>query len=139
MDELNALLANLPNFRLITDGMKQTALGGALIPDASGVWPGQEGYVETHDVYFAALQLLNFLRAQPVVRSSSSEGTAISVDAPNWDGLIAYYRSMSPVVAATGNGVLSRLTIPDIAHVKKVSMRDDMMGGRYGDVDTDVS
>ena len=47
MDELNALLENLPGYSSITVAMKNAALSGALVPDANGVWPGQGGYVPT--------------------------------------------------------------------------------------------
>ena len=136
MDELEALLAGLPNASLITDGMKQSALNGAQIPDGNGVWPGQAGYMATYDVYYAALTLLGFLQAQPVVRQSSSEGTSVAVDAPNWAGLTAYYRGMSPISQATGSGILSKVLIPDAPHVRRTNMSGH--GGAYVDVDTDL-
>lgn len=136
MEELNALLSNLPNYALLTVQMKQRALDGALIPDAAGVWPGQPGYVLTYDVYYAAIGLVGFLQAQPVVRQSSSEGTSIAVDAPNWRGLINWYQSMSPIYQAQGPHVLRAVAIPDGPHVVPTDM-----SGRYddnGDVDTDL-
>lgn len=136
MDELNALLANLPGYSLITEQMKLAALEGARVPDSFLVWPGEEGYDPTYDVYFAALSLLGFLQAQPVVRQSSSEGTAVAVDAPNWGALISYYRSMSRIVNATGNQVLQKVLIPDGPHVRKTDMSGRF--DRYGDVDTDL-
>lgn len=137
IDDLNALVSNLPNYSLLTTQQKLDALSGALIPDSAGVWPGNPGYVETNDVYFAAVGLVAFLMAQPVVRQSSSEGTSVAVDAPNWSALLAYYRSMSPISQATGNGVLRRVTIPDVPHVRRVSM--GISGGEcYDDVDTDL-
>jgi hypothetical protein len=138
IDDLNALLVNLPNFSLITDGMKTTALSGALIPDAAHVWPGEAGYVTTYDVYFAAMGLIGFLQAQPVVRQSSSEGTSVAVDAPNWGGLLAYYRGMSQIAQATGNGVLTKVLIPDGPHVRRTDMSSGTDGGRYDNVDTDL-
>ncbi|WIC89567.1 hypothetical protein SEA_GARDENB_9 [Microbacterium phage GardenB] len=135
MDELNALLQNLPGFALLTETQKQAALNGAQVPDSFGIWPGEEGYEVTYDVYFAALTLLGFLMAQPIVRSTSSEGTSISVDAPDWRALASYYRSQSVICNATGNGVLQRVTIPDVSHVRKVPME----GVTYHDVDTDLS
>jgi hypothetical protein len=136
IDDLNALLAGLPNASLITEPMKNTALAGALVPDIDGVWPGQAEYVPTHDVYFAAMNLIGFLQAQPVVRQSSSEGTSIAVDAPDWSALVAYYRSMSPICSATGNGVLQRVLIPEGPHVRKLDM--SYGGDEYGNVDTDL-
>lgn len=137
IDDLNDLLAGLPNASLITVGMKNAALAGALIPDAAGVWPGQPDYVPTYDVYFAALTLMGFLQAQPVVRQSSSEGTSVAVDAPNWAALSTYYRGLSPIVQATGNGVLQRVLIPDVPHVHPVNMRMEAYGN--DNVDTDLA
>lgn len=134
-DDLNALLISLPGYGLLTDSMKQAALDSALIPDSSGVWPGQLGYVTTYDVYWAAFSLLGFLEAQPVVRQSSSEGTSVAVDAPSWTTLAAYYKSMSPVAQASGNGVLTEVSIP-MHHVHRTDM-----SGRWDqndDVDTDL-
>jgi hypothetical protein len=63
MDELNALLANLPGYASLTETQKQNALDGARIPDSFGIWPGEAGYEVTYDVYYAALTLLGFLQA----------------------------------------------------------------------------
>lgn len=136
MDELDALLAPLPGYGLLTVTMKQAALDGARIPDSFLLWPGEEGYEPTYDVYFAALNLLGFLMAQPVLRQTSSEGTSVAVDAPNWSALSTYFRSMSPICAAQGNGVLQRVAIPDVPHVYKRNMRYG--GEQHGDVDTDM-
>lgn len=136
IDDLNALLANLPNASLITDPMKTAALNAARVPDALGVWPGQSEYVDTFDVYFAALTLLGFLQAQPVVRQTSSEGTSVAVDAPNWSALASFYRSMSQIAAVNGNDVLQMVIIPDVPHVQKTNMRMGAYG--YDNVDTDL-
>ncbi|WNO28256.1 hypothetical protein SEA_GAREY24_9 [Microbacterium phage Garey24] len=137
MDELNALLQNLPGYALLTETQKQAALTGARVPDSFGLWPGEDGYEVTYDVYYAALNLLGFLMAQPVVRQTSSEGTSIAVDAPDWRALAAYYRSQSVICSATGNGVLQRVAIPDVPHVRHANMEG--AGHGYGDVDTDLS
>lgn len=133
---LDALLQNLPGFDLIGAQQKADALANARIPDSNGVWPGQPGYINSYDIYYAALQLVGFLQAQPVVRQSSSEGTSVAVDAPSWDGLLAYYRSMSPICQASGTSALGVIQIPDGPHVR----RTDMSGryDDYGDVDTDL-
>lgn len=138
LDDLTALVVSLPNSALLTTGMKQTALDGALIPDSLGVWPGNTGYTPTYDVYYAAISLIGFLQAQPVVRQSSSEGTSVAVDAPNWSGLLAWYRTMSPVSQVQGNGVLQRVLIPDAAHVRRTNMTY-MTGGANVNVDTDLN
>ncbi len=134
--DLNALLSSLPGYGLLTNQMKLASLNGALVPDAAGVWPGQPDYAPTYDIYFAALGLLGFLQAQPVVRQSSSEGSSISVDAPNWGGLANYYRGMSQILSGT-HSVLQAVPIPDGPHV----VRTDMSGrwGGNGDVDTDLA
>lgn len=137
MEDLDALLAPLPGFSLLTPGMKQKALDVSLVPDSSGVWPGQAGYVTTYDVYWAALGLLGYLEAQPVVRQSSSEGTSVAVDAPNWAGLRVYYRSLSQVASATGGDGLGVLLIPGGPHVVRTDMSG--VGDGNGDVDTDVA
>lgn len=136
MNELNALLQSLPGFSLLSEPMKLAALEGALVPDSFGIWPGQDGYEKTYDVYFAALSLIGFLQAQPVLRSSSSEGTSVSVDAPDWGSLITYFRSQSRIVGATSNGPLTKVLIPDGPHVKRTDMSG--RGTHYGDVDTDL-
>ena len=137
IDDLNALLSPLPGYGTITDNMKNAALAGALIPDSEGRWPGEVDYVLTYDVYFAALSLLGFLMAQPVVRSTSSEGTSISVDSPDWGALSTYYRSMSPICMASGNGPIQRVAIPEGPHVRRVPM--NVGGGTgYDNVDTDL-
>jgi hypothetical protein len=133
LDDLTALLAPLPGASSITDSMKQTALTGSQIPDSLGVWPGQAGYQTTYDIYFAATNLLGFLQAQPVVRQSSSEGTSVAVDAPDWSGVGAYYRSMSPILQATSTGPLTKVLIPDGPHVARVDM-----SGRWNDVNVDT-
>lgn len=137
MDDLNALLISLPGYGLLTPNMKQNALNGALLPDAAGVWPGQPNYVNTYDVYYAAMSLIGFLQAQPVVRQASSEGTSTAVDAPQWGGLLAWYRSMSPICQAAGVGVLNSVPVPQGPHVRRTDMSGRWDG--YGDVDTDLS
>lgn len=133
---LDDLLNSLPGYSLLTEAMKNAALSGALIPDADGVWPGQDGYVTTHDVYFAALNLLGFLQAQPVVTNTSSEGTSVTVSKPEWAALVRYYRSQSPIINATGQDVLTRVIIPDVPHVVPTDMSG--RGSHYGDINTDI-
>lgn len=135
--KLNELLSTLPGYALLTDTMKTAAMSGALIPDSEGRWPGQEEYEPTYDIYFAALKLLPFLQAQPVVTSASSEGTSVSVKPTDWTAIITFYRGSSTIIQATGNDVLRAVPIPDPPHARKVSMQD--RGGYYGDVDTDIS
>lgn len=135
LEDLTALVAPLPNASLLTDNMKQKALDASVVPDSFDVWPGEDGYETTYDIYFAALRLVGFLMAQPTVRQSSSEGTSVSVDAPNWSGLLAYYRAESRIIQATQPTGLGVIEIP-MHHVT----RTDMSGrsDQYGDVDTDL-
>lgn len=133
---LNGLLAPLPGYSILSEPMKLDALAASRIPDASGVWPGSPGYVATYDVYWAATLLVGFLRAQPIVRQSSSEGTSVSVDAPDWAGLLLYYRSQSPVAQASG-ATLTAVPIPDGPHVQRTDMSGRWDG--YGDIDTDLA
>lgn len=134
--KLNELLSTLPGYDLLTDTMKTAAMSGALIPDSEGRWPGQEDYVSTYDIYFAALKLLPFLQAQPVVTSAGSEGTSVSVKPTDWNAIIAFYRGNSLIIQATDNDVLRVVPIPDPPHVVRVPMND--RGGYYGDIDTDL-
>lgn len=133
LEDLDALLVSLPGFSLLTESMKQRALDTALVPDGLGVWPGQPGYQATYDVYWAAIGLITFLQAQPVVRQTASEGTSVTVDAPSWSGLLAYYRSMSKIASASAaSPVLTLVEIPDVPHVQRVPMT-------YGGGDSDVN
>lgn len=138
IDDLNGLLSSLPGYDLLTDPMKQAALDQSLIPDGAGVWPTKPGYQTTYDIYWAATKLISFLQAQPVVRQTSSEGTSIAVDAPNWTGLIAYFNSMSRIAQATQGDLIVEVAIPGMERFVK---RTDMSGrwDGYGDVDTDAS
>lgn len=137
MEALEELLKSLPGYQSISAGMKDAALKGALIPDTNGVWPGNDGYVDTYDVYFAALGLLGFLQALPMVTSSSSEGTSVSVSRPDWSALITYYRSQSVIAGVTGQDIMTRVNIPDVPHVRKTDMSG--RGSHHGDIDTDVN
>lgn len=137
LEDLTALLANLPGADLITPAQYDSALAGALVPDSNGVWPGQELYVNSYDIYFAGLTLLAFLQAQPVVRQTSSEGTSVAVDAPSWTGLAMYYSSQSRIIQAVGSGVLNIVNIPEGPHVRRTDMSG--RGDQYGDVDTDLA
>lgn len=128
LDDLNALLSSLPGYSILTDGMKNAALAGALVPDVNGVWPGQPDYINTYDIYYAAYNLIGFLKAQPVVTGSSSEGTSVTVQAPDWGALLAYYKGQSQVLGYARD-VLTPVPIPDLPHVSRVNMRGE---GSYG-------
>ena len=132
---LNNIISSLAGYDLLTDDMKTSALESARIPDESGRWPQDTGYVPTYDVYFAALSLLPFLQAQPAVTSAGSEGTTVSATPTDWAALRTFYRSHS-LIASGSSAVLQILPIPDVPHVRKVPMND--RGGYYGDVDTDA-
>lgn len=133
---LDELLQGLPGAGLLSVSMKNAALVQSQIPDAHSVWPGQDGYHATYDIYWAAINLVGFLQAQPVVRQSSSEGTSIAVDAPNWGSLLGYYRSMSVISQANSGPILTAIPIPGGPHVYRTDMRGRSNG--YDDVDTDL-
>lgn len=137
MNELEELLQSLPGYALLTTGMKNNALQASRIPDSQGRWPAEDGYVATYDAYYAAITLVAFLQAQPIVTQAGSEGTSVSVQAPDWGALLRYYRSMSSIMGASGNDVLQRVTIPDPPHVVKQPMNQP---GRFnGDINTDTN
>ncbi|QOP65207.1 hypothetical protein SEA_ZAYULIV_10 [Microbacterium phage Zayuliv] len=138
MDDLNGLLAPLPGYVVLSPAMKERALATALIPDAAGVWPGEEGYVNTYDVFWAATSLIGYMQAQPFVKQAASEGTSTTVEKPDWSSILAYFRSMSVIASATQAGpILSVIDIPDAPHVVRTDMSGRWDG--YGDVDTDLS
>ena len=130
MDDLTGLLAGLPGADLLTPKMLQDALTQSLIPDTTGVWPGEDGYTHTYDVYFAAFLLVGYLAGKPMVTQSTSEGTSVTVTRYDWGTVAAYFRSMSKI--ASTPVVLRETPIPGGPHVDRV-----WMGG--GDVDTDVA
>lgn len=137
MSELDDILTGLPGAELISAAQKKSVLDRSVIPDSNGAWPGDSGYETTVDYYFAAYILVGWLKAQPVVTNVNSEGTGVTVQAPDWHSLLQYYMSMSPILQTQGNGVLGFVEIPDGPHVVKTNMKDK--GQDYGDIDTDVS
>lgn len=136
IDDLNALLHHLPNYSAILLDMKNVALAQALIPDVNGVWPGQPGYVNTYDVYFAAYGLVGFLQGHALVTNASSEGTSVTVQAPDWGALRNYYASMSSIIGSVAGTVIGVVPIPETPHVHRTNMADE--GVYYGNVDTDL-
>ena len=134
MDALEQLLEGLPNADKISSEQKMAVLNQSLIPDITGTYPGNPGYVATYDTYYAAYLLLAFLEAQPMVTSASSEGTSVTSTPPDWSALRGFYKSMSPVLSATGD-VLQVIPIPYVPY----TTRTDMSGrnDHYGDVNTE--
>ena len=135
MELLDDLLKTLPGFETITPLMKQSALDGAVIPDSAGVWPGKPSYVTTYDVYYAAVTLIGFLKAQPVVRQVSSEGTSAALDAPQWGAVYQHFTSLSPILGMQ-SGIIREVPIPGGSHVRRTDMSG--VNDDYGDVDTDL-
>lgn len=137
IDDLNGLLISLPGYSTLTDKMKTDALNGARIPDGAGVWPDQPGYQVTYDIYWAGISLVGFMQAQPFVKSSGSEGTQVTVEKPDWSGILTYFRSQSVIARASQSGpILTAVPIPDVPHVRRTDMSG--RGDAYGDVDTDL-
>lgn len=138
IDDLDGLLAPLPRFSVLSPQMKQRALDTSLIPDGAGVWPGQDGYQTTYDIYWAAMSLIGYMQAQPFVKQAGSEGTTTSVDRPDWSSILAYFRSQSIIAQANQAGpILSMLPIPDVPYIFRTDMSG--RGDGYGDVDTDLA
>lgn len=133
--ELNKLLITLPGYALLNDAMKTAAMTGALIPDEQGRWPADPDYVARYDLYYAAVSLIPFLQAQPLVTSASSEGTSVSATAFDWNAIRQFYLGLSLIASSAGD-VLRAIPIPDQPHVYRVPMHT--IGGYHGDVDTDI-
>lgn len=135
LEQLKKLVWNLPGRGLIDDIQYQLALDHALIPDSAGRWPGQAGYTPTHDVAFAAYQLVGFLAAQPQVTTAQSEGTSVTAAPPDWAALLRYLAGLSIILSR--QDVLQMITLPPDKYLR----RTDMSGRgdpNYGDVDTDI-
>jgi hypothetical protein len=138
IDDLIKLLEPLPGYDVLSTHMLANALAQSMIPDGAGVWPGQPNYQDTYDIFWAALSLVGYLQAQPYIRQSSSEGTSVAVDAPNWTALTTYFKSQSKIAQATQSGpLLTAVPIPEINLIVRTDMSG--VGDQYGDVDTDVS
>ena len=134
---LDDLLSGIPGYGDVTSAMKDAVLANSLMPDSFDIWPGEDGYEPTYDVYFAAMNLLSFLQSKPVITSSSSEGTSVSVTPTDWGSLKAYFSSMSPIAKSIGGSTLSVITIPGESHVERTNMSEDSYD--YGDADTDIN
>lgn len=135
LEQLKKLMWNLPGRGLIDDIQYQLALDHALIPDSVGRWPGQAGYVPTHDVAFAAYQLVGFLVAQPQVTNGQSENTSVTTTPPDWQALLRYLAGLSIILG--NQDVLQVIPLPPDRYLRRTDMsgRGDYY---YGDVDTDV-
>lgn len=135
LEQLKKLMWNLPGRGLIDELQYQLALDHALIPDSEGRWPGQPGYVPTHDVAFAAYQLVGFLAAQPQVTNGQSEGTSVTTTPPDWQALLRYLAGLSIILGH--QDVLRMIPLPPDRYLRRTDMsgRGDY---NYGDVDTDI-
>lgn len=132
---MDTILGIYPEYAFVSEELKQTALEHSVIPDSSGLLPSSPGYQPTYDSFFACLIILPLLRSQPVVTTSSSEGTSVTAQPTNWDALEAYLKSQSLVARISSNSVLQSIPIPDTDYLQ----RNRVGGDRYGDTDTDVS
>lgn len=94
---LDQILQSIPYGDKITEDQKAHALSKSLIPDSNGVWPGHAGYVNTYDVFYAALSLVDLLEAQPAVTQASSEGTSVSTTAVDWSKIRKWLASGSSI------------------------------------------
>lgn len=135
IEQVRKLVWNLPGRGLIDDIQYQAALDHSLIPDSGGRWPGQDGYVPTHDVAFAAYQLVEFLSAQQQVTVAQSEGTSVTTSLPDWQAMLRYLAGMSVILGQ--QDTLRVIQLPPDKYMR----RTDMSGRGshdYGDVDTDI-
>lgn len=134
MQELKDLLSGVPGGDNVPESMLNNVLQMSLIPDDEGNLPGAAAYTPKHDVYYAALSLVGWLKAQPQVTSAGSEGTSVTTTAFDWDSLGEYFRSMSLI--ASQSSVFTVLTIPEYRKVRHTNMR---VGGNLNDRDTDIN
>lgn len=123
MDELDIILGQVQGYDAVPNELKAHALEGSLIPDKNGVWPSKVGYIPTYDHYYAAMNLVNYLRAQPQVTTAGSEGTNVTVSPTNWDSLLIWLKSKSSIVLVSGDSVITPVSIPLGPHVVKRNMQ----------------
>ena len=133
MDELDIILGQVQGDDAVPNELKAHALEGSLIPDKNGVWPSKVGYIPTYDYYYAAMNLVVYLRSQPQVTSTSSEGTSVTTTVANWDSLMIWLKSKSAIVLASGDSVITPVSIPLGPHVVKQNMQGS--GVYRGDTD----
>ena len=123
MDELDIILGQVQGYDAVPNELKYHALEGSLIPDVNGVWPSKVGYIPTYDHYYAAMNLVSYLRAQPQVTSTGSEGTNVTVSPTNWDSLLIWLKSKSSIVMVSGDSVITPVSIQLGPHVVKQNMQ----------------
>ena len=123
MDELDIILGQVQGYDAVPNELKAHALEGSLIPDVNGVWPSKVGYIPTYDHYYAAMNLVSYLRAQPQVTSTGSEGTNVTVSPTNWDSLLIWLKSKSSIVMVSGDSVITPVSIQLGPHVVKQNMQ----------------
>lgn len=134
MQELKELLSAAPGSGKIPEAVLAKALAKSLVPDADGNFPGADGYTTTHDVYFAALYAVGWLRALPQVTSAGSEGTSVAATPFDWDSLAEHFRSMSDIASLSDGFTV--IPVPASNPLVRVNMRD---GGYFNDRDTDIN
>lgn len=134
MQELKELLSAAPGADKVPESVLSKALAKSLVPDAAGNLPGTTDYSPTHDVYFAALCALGWLRALPQVTSAGSEGTSVTATPFDWDSLAGHFRSMSDI-ASLSDGFTVIPVHASNTH-QRVNMQD---GGYFDDRDTDIN
>lgn len=105
-DARNALADMLGD--TIPPAVVETALAGALTWDSEGRKPGDDDYIDTYDVFFAAAEVADQMAlrdaAAPQVTSWSSESTSMQVAGPNWAAMAHAWRLRSPLARAAGYG-----------------------------------
>lgn len=121
MTELDKLIDGLPNADRISKEARQQMLDASLIPDADGRRPGEANYVTTYDVAYAAWRLVDMLQGFPVTTSAGSEGTSVTMTAPNWAALKTSFAAMSPILKCQLD-VIRIVALPPDPYIKRVPM-----------------
>lgn len=135
MDQLEEVLKPLPGYEELSEKLKLSALDDAVIPDSEGRWPGETGYKPTYDVYYAALQLVLYLKSLPSVTTATSEGTSVTTKPADWDAVLWFLRSKSKILRKT-SAVLQIVPIPEDNYIYPTDMSGK--GDNSYDTDTDM-
>lgn len=94
----------------LTEEDWDAALDLALMPDSSGALPGDTGYDETVDPYWAAAEAMTALAIRTTaagggLRKFSAEGASFEVDAPDLWGMAAALRARSTISKAQASAL----------------------------------
>lgn len=90
------------------DAVLDQLIDGAAMPDASGVIPGEPGWVQTFDEWWAAADaaLMAASLAGDTLTSVTSEGSTFQVQGRDWQAVATAWRSRSTIGRLTGPHVI---------------------------------